>query len=143
MFRSVLSILAGIAVLTATSFAIEAVVNPLLLRVFSEALPGPTALSANPWVRTLTFAYGLLCVAAGGYIAARVARRLPVQHAAAMGIVQAGLTVLAMLSPVGPHASRSQWIATAILSIPAALGGGSVYRFRKADERLEKAAARA
>ena len=143
MLRSVLSILAGIAVLTATSFAIEAAVNPLLLRVFPQALPGPEALSSNPWVKTLTFAYGLMCVAAGGYVAARVAGRLPIFHAAAMGIVQAGLTVAAMLSPVAIHASRLQWVATAILSIPAALVGGTLYKPRKPNEELEKAPASA
>jgi hypothetical protein len=143
MLRSMLAVLAGIAVLTAASFAIEAAVNALLLRAFPEVLPGPAALSSNPWVKTLTFAYGLLCVAAGGYTAARVARRLPVQHAAALGIVQAGLTILAMLSPVANHASHLQWIIIAIVSIPAALAGGIVYRSRTRDERLEKAAARA
>jgi hypothetical protein len=143
MLRSVLSILAGIAVLTVTSFAIEAAVAPLLLRVFPQALPGPEALSSNPWVKTLTFAYGFVCVAAGGYVAARVALRLPIRHAAAMGIVQAGLTIVAMLSPVANHASRLQWVTTAVLSIPAALVGGTLYKRRKPDEELEKASASA
>ncbi len=128
MIRSVLAILAGIAVLTVTSFAIEAVLDPLLIWAFPETLPGPEALASNPWVRALTFTYGLMCVAAGGYVAARVARRLPVIHAAVLGIIQAGLTILAMLSPVGNHASPWQWILIAILSIPAALAGGVVYK---------------
>ena len=109
MVRSVLSVLAGIAVLTLASFAIEAALNPLLLQAFPEALPGPEALASNPWVRALTFAYGLMCVATGGYIAARVARRLPVTHAA---VIQASLTIMAMLSPAGNHASRLQLIRT-------------------------------
>jgi hypothetical protein len=132
MVRSVLSVLAGIAVLTVASFAIEAALNPLLLRVFPEALPGPEALSSNAWVRALTFAYGLMCVTAGGYIAARAARRLPVTHAAVMGVIQAGLTIMAMLSPVGNHASRLRWVITAILSVPAALVGGAIYKGKKA-----------
>jgi hypothetical protein len=143
MLRSVVSVLAGIAGLTVASFAIEAALNPLLLRVFSDALPGQEALSSNQWVRALTFAYGLMCVAAGGYITARIAERVPVQHAAAMGIFQAGLTIIAMLSPVGNHASRLQWITTAILTVPAAVVGGAVYKARKPDERLEKASASA
>ena len=138
-----MSVLAGIAVLTAVSFAIEAAVDPLLLRLFPQALPGRMALSTNHWVRTLTFAYGLMCVAAGGYIAARIARRLPIKHAAAMGIVQAGLTIVAMLSPEANHASRLQWITTAILSIPAALAGGILYKVRKPHEGLEKTPATA
>ena len=143
MVRSVLSVLAGIAVLTVVSFAIEAALGPLLLRAFPEALPGPEALSSNPWVRALMFVYGSTCVAAGGYVAARVARRLPIKHAAAMGMIQAGLTIMAMLSPVGNHASRLQWIVTAILSIPVALVGGVVYKGRAPNDRLEKAPASA
>jgi hypothetical protein len=54
-----------------------------------------------------------------------------------MGIVQAGLTIMAMLSPVANHASRLQWITTAILSIPAALAGGALYQGRKNDENLQ------
>jgi hypothetical protein len=143
MIRSLLSVLAGIAVLTVASFAIEAALNPLLLRVFPEALSGPEALSSNPWVKTLMFAYGLMCVTAGGYVAARVARRLPVQHAAAMGIIQSGLTLIAMLSPVANHASRWVWIITTVLTIPAALVGGIVYKRRKPNDGLEKAPASA
>ena len=138
MFRSVLSVLAGIAVLTAASFAIEAVVNPLLLRAFPHALPSPAALSSNPWVRALTYTYGLTCVAAGGYVAAQIARRIPVMHAGAMGILQAGLTVAAMFSPEANHASPTQWIVIAILSIPAALAGGFLLKGRKLHEGLER-----
>ena len=138
MLRSVLSVLAGIAILTAASFAIEAVVNPLLLRAFPQALPSPGALSSNQWVRMLTFAYGLTCVAAGGYVAARIARRSPIKHAVAMGILQAGLTIAAMLSPEANHASRMQWITITILSIPAALAGGFLYKRKKLNEGLKK-----
>ena len=78
-----------------------------------------------------------------GYVAARIARQLPVQHAAAMGIIQSGLTVMAMLSPGGNHASRWVWVVTAILTIPAALIGGVVCKRRKANDGLEKAPASA
>ena len=141
MIRTVLAIIAGIAVLTVTSFAIEAALDPLLIWAFPEVLPGPEALASNPWVRALTFTYGFLCVAAGGYVAAWVARRRPVTHAAVLGIIQAGLTIVAMLSPVGNHAAPWQWILIAILSIPAALVGGFVYKGRKPNDRLERAPA--
>jgi hypothetical protein len=143
MMRSVLSVLVGIVVLTVISFAIELPLNALLMRVFPEALPDEQALAANPWVKALTFAYGFVCVAAGGYVAALIARRRPVVHAAVMGIVQAGLTILAMLSPVGNHASTVQWIIIALLSIPTAIVGGVLYKGRRADDRLEDAPASA
>jgi len=95
----------------------------------SPAEPGGAFM--NQWIRMLTLAYGLACVAAGGYVAARIARRLPIKHAAAMGILQAGLTIAAMLSPEANHATRMQWITIAILSIPAALAGGFLYKGKK------------
>jgi hypothetical protein len=134
VLRSIVAVLAGVVVLTVASFAIEAVVDPLLLRVFPRALPDAAALSSNPSARALTYAYGFLCVAAGGYVAARLARASPIAHALATGIVQAGLTVAAMLSPVAGHASRVQWIAIAILSVPSAVLGG-VLCSRTAAER--------
>jgi hypothetical protein len=39
MVRSILAVLAGIGVLTATSFAIEAVADPVMMRMFPHALP--------------------------------------------------------------------------------------------------------
>jgi len=141
MLRSILSVLAGIAFLTAASFAIEAALNPLLLRLFPQALPSREALSKNEWFTILTFAYGLTCVAAGGYVAAKIARRAPIKHAAAMGILQAGLTIAAMLSPEANHASRAEWITTAILSVPAALAGGFLCSRRTGNGGLEQAPA--
>jgi Fe2+ transport system protein B len=131
MFRSVLSVVAGIAVLVVASFAIEAALNPLLLKAFPQELPTAESLSRNLWVKALTFCYGTLCVAAGGYVTAWIARRLPLRHAAAMGITQALLTIAAMFSPESNHASRLQWIVIVILTIPAAMGGGFVYSKRR------------
>ena len=107
--RSALSVLAGIAVLTLASFAIEAALNPLLLRAFPEVLPGPEALSSNPWVRAVTFAYGLMCVAAGGYVAARVARRLPIKHAAAMGILSIAVLIFLIIMGIWFMTEYAKW----------------------------------
>jgi hypothetical protein len=123
MVRSILAVIAGIAVLTVASFAIEAAVDPLLLHAFPQALPNRAALSYNLPASLLLFAYTSVCVAAGGYVAAWIARRSPVWHALAMGLVQEALTVWAMAS-LGNIAPRRNWIATLILTIPAAACGG-------------------
>jgi peptidoglycan/LPS O-acetylase OafA/YrhL len=69
------------------------------------------------------FAYSALCVAAGGYTTAWVARRAPVRHAAVMGIVQVALTVWAMISL--PHqAPLRNWIVALVFTLPAAACGG-------------------
>ena len=127
MFRSLLSVVAGIVVLTIAAFAIEAAVNPLLLWAFPRALPTPESLLSNPWAKAMTFSYGFLCVAAGGYVTAKLAPRRPLRHTAALGITQAALTLAAMVSPEGRRASQLQWIAIAVLSIPSALAGGWLY----------------
>ena len=110
MLRSILAVLAGIAALSVTSFGIEAAVNA----VFPNA------------PKALMFAYGFACVAFGGYVTARIAQRRPLPHTAVMALLQAGLTILAMFSPAGNHAPQAQWIATAMLTIPAALLGGAL-----------------
>ena len=84
MIRSVLAILAGIVVLTVTSFAIEAAVDPLLLHLFPRALPNRAAMSHNLPATLLQLAYTALCIAAlivpaawcGGVIARRLARKI-------------------------------------------------------------------
>jgi len=126
MIRSVLAVLAGLVVLIVASFGIELVVNPLLMRAFPHALPNVEALRSNHWTRAFTWGYGQLCVAAGGYVAGRIARRFPVRHALVLGLIQAGLTVLAMFSPEANHASRGEWIAIAVASVVAAVVGGFV-----------------
>jgi hypothetical protein len=63
MIRSVLAVLAGIIVLTVTSFAIEAVADPLMIRMFPEALPNQAALSHSLPASLVMFAYTALCIA--------------------------------------------------------------------------------
>lgn len=123
MVRSVLAVLAGIATLTVTSFAIEAAADPMLMRMFPQALPNRAAISHSLPASIFLFAYTSACVAAGGYVAARAAGRSPVWHAVAMGVVQEGLTVWAMVS-LANEAPLRNWIVTLILTIPTALCGG-------------------
>lgn len=123
MIRSVLAVLAGIAVLTVTSFAIEAAADPFMMRMFPAALPNRTAISHNLPASLFLFAYTALCVAAGGYVTAWVARRFPVRHAVAMGVVQVALTVWAMIS-LPNEAPLRNWIVALVLTVPAASCGG-------------------
>ena len=123
MIRSILAVLAGIAVLTATSFAIEAVANPLMMRMFPNALPNQAALSHNLPATLFLFAYTCLCVAAGGYVTAWLARRSKMLHVVIMGVVQVVLTVWAMLS-IPEQAPLRNWIASMVLTVPAAWCGG-------------------
>jgi len=134
MLRSVLAVLAGIVTLTVASFVVELVANPLLMRAFPHALPDVAAMRANPYTRAFMWVYGFACVALGGYVAAWIARRFPVRHAAVLGVVQGGLTLLAMFSPEGNHASRAEWIMIALMSVPAAVVGGMLCKRRRPND---------
>jgi O-antigen/teichoic acid export membrane protein len=109
MTRSALAILAGILVLTVTSFAIEAATNPATIQ--------------NVAARIFMLAYTMLCVAAGGYVTAWLARGSEVRHAVIMGVIEAVFTVAAMLALPG-HAPLWSWIAGIVLVVPAAWFGG-------------------
>ena len=133
MIRSIAAVLAGLIVLTVTSFAIEWAFDPLLLRLFPQALPNRSALETNLYAALLMYFYTALCVVAGGYVAAWVARRSPVGHAVVMGIVELALTAWAMKAVV-VHAPLRNWIVGMATVVPAAWCGG-LLRARQAARR--------
>jgi len=134
MLRGVLAILAGVATLTAISFGIEAVANPLLMRVFPATFPTQLALSHSLPVRVFGLAYGALSIAAGGYVTAWIGRRAPILHAAMLGVVQSLLTVWAMTA-MWSHAPAVNWIVTLVMTFPACLLGGWLFA-RKAGRQV-------
>jgi hypothetical protein len=132
MIRSILAVLAGIVVLTVLSFAIEAVADPLLLKLFPQALPDQTALSYNLPVSLFTLAYTALSIAVGGYVTALLARRLPVRHAVIMGAIEVVFTAGAMLS-FRDQAPLRNWILAMAIAVPAAWSGGRIRARRVPD----------
>lgn len=122
---------AGIVVLSITSFAIEAVTNPLLMRMFPEALPNESVMHHNVPVKLLMSAYSLLCIALGGYVTAWIAPRAKVWHAVIMGAIQVVLIVMAM-SQYRDHAPMFFWILGMIFTVPAAWCGGIIFIRRAA-----------
>ena len=129
MIRSIVAILTGIIALTTVSFGIEAVVNPLLLRGFPEALPSRAAISHNLAASLFTFAYGTLSVVVGGYVTAWIARSAPIRHSVIMGILQIALTILAMTA-MWDQAPTWIWVSSIAMSLPAAALGGWWYAKR-------------
>jgi hypothetical protein len=123
ILRSMLAILAGLVVLTVTSFAIEWAADPILLRLFPRALPNSSALETNLYASLFMYLYTAFCVAAGGYMAAWIARRSPVAHAVAVGVIELALTIWAMEAVV-THAPLRNWIVGIVTVVPAAWIGG-------------------
>lgn len=125
MIRSALAVLAGLAVITASSFAIEAAANPLLMRWFPAALPNEAALSRNLAAGLCMLVYTLSCVAGGGYVTGRLARNSPVRHAVILGLLQSGLMIPAMMA-FPDKAPLWRWIVGMVLVAPAAGLGGFI-----------------
>ena len=143
MIRSSLAILAGIVTLTITSFAIETAVDPLMMRLFPHALPSRAAISYNLPATLFLFSYTFLCVAAGGYVTAWLARRRAVLHSLLMGAVQVALTLLAMTSSsLRNEAPLRNWIGALVFTIPAAWCGGLLRAKQAAKEEPSQEASR-
>ncbi len=117
MIRSILSVLAGLLVLTILSFAIEYAVN--------SVFPGgdPNKL----WMLAYTF----LSIAAGGYTTARTAPIAPVKHALIMGAIETIMTIDVMYSFPG-GVPLWTWLVSVPMIVPAALLGA---RFHRPPER--------
>lgn len=129
MMRSVLAVIAGIVVLTITSFAMEAAMNPLLMKML--ALPNEAALNQSALVKWVTFGSTALCIAVGGYMTAWLAQRAKVMHAVIMGVVQAGLTTVLMFER--PQlAPQWAWIMGIAMTVPMAFVGAALRVWRSA-----------
>ena len=129
MIRSIVAVIAGIVTLTATSFAIEAVANPLLMKLFPHTLPNETALNHNTAVKLITFGYTALCIAAGGFVTAWIARKSKVIHAVVMGVIQAGLTTYVMFD-MPNLAPRWAWLLGIVMTVPMAWLGAALLVWR-------------
>jgi hypothetical protein len=114
MIRSAAAVIVGILVLTVASFAIEA-----MLRAWA----GQSPRSAGAVMTT----YTLVCVVAGGYVTASIARRARIGHAAAMGVIQLLFTIGAMVE-LGETGRIMAWLPTILLVVPAAMAGGFIRR---------------
>jgi hypothetical protein len=128
--RSTLAVLAGIVTLTVVSFAIEGISDWLLMRLLPESFPNTAAISHSLTARLFMGAYGFASVAAGGFVAARLAKRFPLRHAIVTGAVQTALTVWAAAA-MRDHAPTSTWVLTIVMALPAATVGGWLYARRK------------
>lgn len=131
--QSVGAIIAGIIVLTAVSFAIEAAADPLMVHFFPRALPDSNALKDSVPAHLVMFAYTFLSVVAGGYVTAWIARHAPVRDAVIMGAIEVLLTAWAMRA-LAHQAPLWSWITGMVFCIPAAWLGG-VLRVRTAKQR--------
>ncbi len=129
MLRSILSILTGLAVMTAATFAIEFAVDAILLRTFPAAFPSKASLSASKAVLLLMIAYTLACMSLGGYVTALVAHRWEVRHAIALAVLQEILTVIAMIEKLAP-APTWVWFANLTL-VPVAIILGGYWKERQ------------
>lgn len=129
MLRSILSVLAGLVVMTIAAFAIEFALDAILMRVSPASFPNESALAHNNSVMLFTFAYTLACMVLGGYLTALIARRALVAHAIALAVVQEVLTVIAIVYKVAP-APPWAWALNLIL-VPIAIILGGYWRATK------------
>lgn len=113
MVRSVLAIVAGLAVFT-------------LLLVGASAVGGQLAGGAPEWMsrgvtrQIVWLAWNIVSMMGAGYVAAAVARRAPVVHAVVMGGIQAIFTLAAMMTVTDTATPHWLWIGGIVSTMPAA-----------------------
>lgn len=134
MWRSILrtvgAVIAGIVVLAALSFGIEAVANPLMMHLFPQTFPNAAALNSRFAAHLVMFVYTFLSIVAGGYVTAWIAREHPVRDAVIMGVVEALFTAWIMATSFH-QAPLYSWIVGIVVCIPGGWLGG-ILRVRAA-----------
>lgn len=124
MTRSILSVFAGLVVLTLLTFSIESATTPVLMAAFPSALPTKAAMQGSVPIKLFILVYSTLSMIAAGYLTAWIAQRNPRRLAIIMATIQMGLTAWAM-SAFYDHAPLWAWLAGMALMVPAAwLGAG-------------------
>ena len=137
MVRSIVSVLAGELTLFVSSFAMEFVVDSILLRTSPHSFPNEQALAASNPVLAVTVGYTVLCSALAGLVTARVAVRAEVKHALALAALQEILTTIALVTH---PALAPVWVwACNITLVPLAIVMGGKWGAAKVS-RLEKPA---
>ena len=116
LLRGALAVLAGLAVFALGLFAVNAA--------------GTAILGAEPeWInrgtntRVIWLFVNVVCMIAGGYVAAWIAPRARVPHALIVGTIQTGFTLAAFLTLKGDTPTWL-WVSGMVLTVPAAWIGG-------------------
>ena len=115
--RSAVAVLSGVLILSVASV------------LFFQITGRPPETWPGARFATFAIAYGAVCAAVAGYVAARMAPRAPLAHAT-------GFAALLLLIASGsfliqaPGASMWSLVATIFVSVPAAIAGGFLMRKR-------------
>jgi hypothetical protein len=125
MSRSILAVVAGVAVLIGGALATDA----LLMNLFPAALDARGRVSGNA-VASLMLSYSAAYCALAGYVAGWIARRREEPHAFALGVV---LTILLVYPTIKFWDMTPAWyhVALFVLTVPACVAGGRWRALRK------------
>ena len=109
--RSIVSVIIGYFIFALTAFA--------LFQISGQ----PPHQAAPFWFMLGTIIYGCVFAFVGGYVAAALSRRRPLEHGIAVAIVLALGATVSLLGTVGKGAIWSQVAALALMAPSAVLGG--------------------
>lgn len=125
MGRSILAVIAGFVATVVLSVACDAIVRVAMPGAF-----GVDGRSPGPAMMAFGVLYTLAAAAAGGYLAAVIARRAELLHALLLGTLGALATLIVIaLAPVAER-TAGQFVA-AMLVIPATALGGWLRTLRR------------
>ena len=133
MVRSVIAVLAGLVVMVVL-VVVFTIVGVMLF--YPGQQPGAAVTPTTPWL-VANLGYSLLAAVAGGWTAARIARRKRMAHAVVLAVIALALAVPGLLTetPEGQPAWYAGVIAA--VGILGVLAGGRLAAARTPHETAE------
>jgi hypothetical protein len=132
--RSVAAVLAGFITLSVALNGVQGIATAVLLRMHPD-LPATTSIvNYSVASRVFWLVWETIAMTGAGYVTARVASSSHVAHATMMGLIQAVVTLWAMVS-IQSQEPRWFWLTGIALMIPAAWLGGWLRVKRAASAR--------
>ena len=129
LLRGALAVVGGIAVFALALVAANAG-GKALLGVESEWINRSTS------TQVVWLCANVVCMIAGGYVAAWLAPQAPVAHAVLVSMIQAGLTLAAFLTLNDQTTPTWLWIAGIVATVPAAWLGGRLKTSTTKDTKM-------
>ena len=119
LLRGILAVAGGIAVFTLALLALNSA---------GSAIVGSDAewINRDTTTRVVWLLGNVVCMLAGGYVAAWIAPRARVAHAVIVGTIQTGFTLAAFLTLNDQSTPTWLWVSGMVLTVPAAWLGGRV-----------------
>jgi hypothetical protein len=123
--RSVAAVLAGLVVFSILLFTMSAGGDAVMFRTYPDLPTTASVVTLNTMTRVLWLAWVTASMVVAGYVTARAAARFETRHATIMAVIEAAMTVVAMLT-IQSEDPLWFWLVGIVLMVLAGWFGGTL-----------------